>query len=146
MSYMCIVITWNWNSLHEKSRIVIFKSRPVSRKESWKYGDAQLSTTTRISYLGITFSSNGYFNKNQRMLGDQASKALFSMSTRMNRFVNLSPETMVDVFDKLRTPILCYAAEVCGFHAGPDIERLHLKFCKQVLGVKRCTQNDFVYG
>ena len=137
---------WKLKLNTEKSRIVVFKSGPVSRNESWKYGDAQLSTTTRISCLGITFSSNGYFNQAQRVLCDQASKALFSMLKSMNRFVNLSPETMVDVFDKLITPVLCYAAEVWGFHAGPDIERFHLKFCKQVLGVKRCTQNDFVYG
>jgi len=25
-------------------------------------------------------------------------------------------------------------------------ERVHLQFCKRLLGVKRCTQNDFVYG
>ena len=137
---------WKLKLNTEKSRTVVFKSGPVSRNESWKYRDAQLSTTTRISYLGITFSSNGYFNQAQRVLCDQACKVLFSMLKSMNRFVNLSPETMVDVFDKLITPVLCYAAEVWGFHAGPDIERLHLKFCKQVLGVKRCTQNDFVHG
>ena len=85
---------------------------------------------------------NGYFNQTQRVLCDQASKALFSMLKSTNRFVNLNPGTTMDVFDKLITPVLCYAAEVWGFHAGPDIERLHLKFSKQVLGVKRCTQND----
>ena len=26
------------------------------------------------------------------------------------------------------------------------IERVHMQFCKQILGVKRCTQNDFIYG
>ena len=34
--------------------------------------------------------------------------------------MNLSPETMVDVFDKLITPVLCYAAEVWGFHVSSD--------------------------
>ena len=28
----------------------------------------------------------------------------------------------------------------------PEIEKVHLKFCKNILGVKRSTQNDFVYG
>ena len=27
-----------------------------------------------------------------------------------------------------------------------SIERVHMQFCKQILGVKRCIQNDFVYG
>ena len=39
-----------------------------------------------------------------------------------------------------------YACEVWGFHTALDIERVHLNFCKRVLGVKRTTQNDFVYG
>ena len=64
----------------------------------------------------------------------------------MNRFVNINPETMVNVFLKLITPVLCYAAEVWGFYAGPDIEWLHFKFCEQMLRVKKYTQNDFVYG
>ena len=32
-----------------------------------------------------------------------------------------------------------------GFVKGLPIERVHLQYCKQILGVKRCTQNDFVY-
>ena len=42
--------------------------------------------------------------------------------------------------------MLNYACEVWGFHTALDIERVHLNFCKRVLGVKRTTQNDFVYG
>ena len=26
------------------------------------------------------------------------------------------------------------------------LERVHLQYCKRLLGVKKCTQNDFVYG
>ena len=32
------------------------------------------------------------------------------------------------------------------FHGAPDIERVHLKFCKTVLGVKATVQNDCIYG
>lgn len=53
---------------------------------------------------------------------------------------------MLDLFDKLISPILNYASEVWGFHPGPAIESVHLKFCKRILGVKNTTQNDFVYG
>ena len=43
-------------------------------------------------------------------------------------------------------PILNYSSEVWGFHSGADVERVHLKFLKNLLGVKRSTQNDFIYG
>ena len=33
-----------------------------------------------------------------------------------------------------------------GFIQGLLVERMHLKFCKQLLGVKQTTQNDFIYG
>ena len=53
---------------------------------------------------------------------------------------------VLDLFDKLVRPILCYGAEVWGFSKINLQERVHLQFCKKLLGIKRTTQNDFVYG
>ena len=33
-----------------------------------------------------------------------------------------------------------------GFIQANSIGRVHLQFCKQLLGVKKTTQNDFIYG
>jgi len=33
-----------------------------------------------------------------------------------------------------------------GFVEGTQIERVHMQFCKKLLGVKKSTQNDFIYG
>ena len=92
-SYMGILFFGIWHP----RKIIIFKRGPVSRNENWKYGDAQLSKTTRILYLGMTFSSNGYFNQAQRILCDQASKVLFSILKSMNGFVDIIPEIMLYV-------------------------------------------------
>ena len=43
-------------------------------------------------------------------------------------------------------PILNYASEIWGFHPAPDIERVHLKFLKQILKVKSQTPSAAVYG
>jgi hypothetical protein len=43
-------------------------------------------------------------------------------------------------------PILNYGSEVWGFIQGNSVERVHMQFCKRILGVKKVTQNDFVYG
>ena len=53
---------------------------------------------------------------------------------------------VLDLFDKLIIHILCYGCEMWGFHPAPDIERVHLSFLKRVLGVKKSSQNDFIYG
>ena len=52
----------------------------------------------------------------------------------------------MELCDKLISPILNYGSEVWGFHDAPEIEKVHLKFCKNILGVKNSVQNDFVYG
>ena len=43
-------------------------------------------------------------------------------------------------------PIMNYGCEVWGFLKGQDIERLHLKFLKQVLKVNQHTTSSMVYG
>ena len=48
--------------------------------------------------------------------------------------------------DKLFYPILSYGCEAWGFTPDMHMERLHLKYFKQILGVKQIWQNDFVYG
>ena len=53
---------------------------------------------------------------------------------------------MLDLFDKLVSPILNFGSEVWGFAAAANIERVHLRFCKKRMGVKQSTQNDFIYG
>jgi hypothetical protein len=44
------------------------------------------------------------------------------------------------------TPILTYGAEIWGFHAAPDIEKIHITFRKHVLGVSSKTSNIAVLG
>jgi hypothetical protein len=42
--------------------------------------------------------------------------------------------------------ILFYGSEVWGFHKAPDIEKVHMKFLKQLLGVRIQTPNAAVFG
>ena len=58
----------------------------------------------------------------------------------------MKPKHVLDLFDKLVKPILSYSSEVWGFSQAMVIERVHLQFCKKLLGVKQTTQNDFIYG
>ena len=49
------------------------------------------------------------------------------------------------MFYEMVVPIFNLSSEVWGFHSGAEIERVHLMFLKNLLGVKRTTQNDFIY-
>ena len=130
-----------------KSKVVVFRRGNREVNHSWTFGVNSLSVCNKIPYLGNVFSSNGSFNQTQITLAEQASKAMYSLLKRLNNnFYNVKPMFMLDVFDKCISPILNYGCEIWGFHAAPAIERIHLKFCKTILGVKKRTQNDFIYG
>ena len=64
----------------------------------------------------------------------------------MHKFTDISPKHSLEIFDKLITPILTYGGEIWGFSKPVQQERVHLQFCKKLLGIKRSSQNDFVYG
>ena len=53
---------------------------------------------------------------------------------------------MLELFDKSAVPILSYGCEVWVFENIDIIERIHLKFCKIIVIVKKSTANDMVYG
>ena len=99
-----------------------------------------------VTGLGLRLSSTGSFYQAQQKLASQANKAVFILQKRLNNYPYVTPKHAMELFDTMITPILCYASEVWGFHDAPDIERVQLKFCKTVLGVKSTVENDFIYG
>ena len=92
--------------------------------------------------MGVVFSTSGSFTEAQKTLSGQALKAFFKMNTHLYKFASISVSHRIELI----LPILNYASEVWGFVHGEVIERMHLQFMKKLLGVKRTTQNDFIYG
>ncbi len=80
-----------------------------------------------------------------RYLGKLA-KQFFQLNKYLAKFVDLPVKHVLNLFDKLIVPVLLYGSEVWGFTQANNIERVQLSFCKNMLGVKLCTQNDFIYG
>ena len=60
--------------------------------------------------------------------------------------LHLNTETILSLFDCYITSILCYASEVWGHIKGKAVERVHVDFCKRLLGIKRSTNNSMVYA
>ena len=58
----------------------------------------------------------------------------------------MSIKHKLDLFDKLILPVLSYGSQVWGLMDSHLLENIHLKFCKKLLGVKKQTQNNFIYG
>ena len=109
------------------------------------YKNAQIEIVNKFCYLGVVFAAGGSSYEAQETLSGQALKAIFTLSKYLYSFTPLKPSHKLDLFDKLVSPILNYASEVCEFHKATSVETVHLQFCKKVLGLKQSTQNDFVY-
>lgn len=78
-------------------------------------------------------------------LSEQALKAvngLYSIFTRLKFDV----KTKLHLFDRMVEPILIYCTEVFGVYNTNVIDKIHIKFCKKILGVKTQTPNLAVLG
>jgi hypothetical protein len=138
---------WKLTVNVEKTEIVVFRrGGQLSMDGHFFFGDKRLVVNNLFSYLGLTFTSNGKFTRAQKELADKARRAMFKL---FRELYDPKPGFMCSLFDKLILPILLYmfySSEVWGFHPGPDVEKVHLQFCKRLLHVKNSTANYFVYG
>ena len=131
----------------KKTKIMIFqKGGNLPRNLSFIFQGCVLEIIKKFVYLGITFTTGGAFNETHKTLSGQALKAIFKLNQYLNKFTDISPRHTLDLCDKLITPILTNGGEIFGFSKHLQQERVHLQFCKKIVGVKRSTQNDFVYG
>ena len=130
-----------------KTKIVVFrKGGRLPTNLQFIYNGKNIEIVRKFCYLGIVYTSGGSSFETQKTLSGQALKAIFSLRKYLNSFTVLSPAHILDLFDKLITPILNYGSEVWGFHPAKAIETTHMSFCKRMLGIKQSTQNDFVHG
>ena len=138
---------WKLTVNIDKTKIMVFrKGGSLPRNMNFTYDGKNVEIISKFVYLGITFSTGGSFNETHKTLSGQALKAIFKLNQYLYHFTELSSKHVLELFDKLIKPILCYGSEVWGFSKPVQQERVHLQFCKKLLGVKKSTQNDFIYG
>ena len=120
----------------EKTKIMFFRNGGnLARNLSFKYEGQTIEIVGKFVYLGIAFTTGGSFNESHETLSGRALKAIFKSNQYLYNFTDLSPKHVLELFDKLVRPILCYAAEVWGLSKIDLQEKIHLKFCKKLLGV-----------
>ena len=130
-----------------KTKVLIFrKGGTLQRNLIFLYEDQPIEIVSSFKYLDIVFTTGGSFSEAQTTLAGQAQKAIFKLNKYLYKFTFVSPKHKLELFDKLISPILNYSCEVWGFCQANAVERVHMQFCKKLLGVKKTTQNDFIYG
>ena len=137
--------TWKLKVNVPKSKIVIFsKGRPL-QNVSFKYADIVLEIVEEFTYLGVLFSRTGSFTKAKKAQADKATRAMYDI-LKKGRLHNLDIKSQLELFDKVVKPILLYGCEVWGMGNTSVIERVHLKFCKLLLNLKKSTPDYMIYG
>ena len=135
---------WKLSVNITKSKVLIF-SKGKHQNYRFEYNKERLEIVTEYKYLGVYFAKNNSFFKTKKYIADQATKAVFSLIKKA-RNMHLTIDLQLELFDKLVKPILLYGCEVWGFGNIEVIERVQLKFLKNILKLKTSTPNYMVYG
>ena len=136
---------WGLRVNTKKTKICIFENRRSQHNQLWYYDGEPLDIVDSFCYLGMKFHKNGNLEPGVKALFEQALKAanqLLALSKRMSFDV----KTKLKLFDSLVSPILLYASEVWGIYEYEHIDKIHIKFCKNILGVRTQSPNYAVYG
>lgn len=137
---------WGLTVNTDKTKIMVFRNRGGLRNnELWTYKGIPLEVVNDFNYLGTVFNYTGTFVLNQVTLAGKALKALNCLLNNTKMY-SLKPKVICQLFDAFIGSILSYSCEVWGFGKCKEIERIHLKFCKALLKVKRSTCTTAVYG
>ena len=136
---------WSLTVNVEKSKILIFRNcRKLSADLEWFIRGEKIEIVDTFCYLGILLNFNGKFHVAQNQLALQCKKALFALKRKCCN-MSLNYITLLSLFDTYIGSIAHYGCEVWGFHRAPEIEKVHIDFCKNILGVKRSTPNAAIY-
>jgi hypothetical protein len=98
-----------------------------------------------FKYLGVHLFSNGSFQRSQKLIAQHASFSLHKLFQIFDRTV-LPTSQKIKLFDILVGSILNYCSEVWGLHPASDIELVHTRFLRNILGVKKSTNLAALYG
>jgi hypothetical protein len=109
------------------------------------YNNSVLEVVDSFNYLGITLLKNGGWYRSHKCLRD---RVMFAFHTLFNILydISLPVKEQLRLFDTLVASVINYGAEVWGHYVANDVEQVHLKFCRYIIGVKKSTIISTVYG
>ena len=152
---------WGLEVNLKKSKVLVFNNTGRLMSTKFMYNSNYLENVRKYTYLGVSFSISGNFTDAKHELYCKGLKAFFKY---LKCFDGHKPKlkTLIHVFDHTVKPILMYGSEIWGYFPSQKlinndeyfyklcsdnpIEKLHIKFCKYLLGVKKRSTNIAVTG
>ena len=141
-----------------KTKCMVFSKGRSAQIPNFTIGDRSLSFCDDYCYLGVMFSKSGSFKLASSALADKATNAMFALIKNLYKHRSVDCVIMLDLFDKMISPIALYGVEVWGLNFLPankgnkDLfdkihlakhltENIHYRFLKMLLGVPRRTSS-----
>ena len=104
----------------------------------------ELENVRTYKYLGFVLTPSGEIKTGLQDLRDRALKSFQNLKNKMGDPFNQNVLTAISLFESLIKPILFYCSDFWGCLKLPNnnpIENLHMRICKQILGVQKQTTN-----
>jgi len=149
---------WGMKINTDKTKVVVFAKKVPKVAIYFTCGEHTIESVAQYKYLGVIFQNNGHFDEARSHLAKQAYKAAHTLKRAFCKQA-INSSIVTKLFDSLVTPILTYGAEVwftSSFNYKGhcpeskltnlfstcltnkyDHEKIHLRFCRQILGVHR---------
>ena len=133
---------WNLSVNRGKTKVVEFKS-PRSKQtvlNNYVFDGVLVDIVDSYTYLGIQFHSSGKCSFSAADICHKARKAIFKLKHDLPVTLTQDVSLSIKLFDSMVLPVLTYGCEIWGFESvknGNCIDKLHLKFCREVLWVSQ---------
>ena len=146
----------------DKTKSLVFSSSRRLKDVHITFQGKDIENVKSYTYLGVTYNHLGCFNETKHNLYLKRLKGQFKLS---KSFYPQPPniKTSFHIFDHTIKPILTYGSEIWGTFSSSKLlskqdnyllnmydklpqEKLHLKFCKYILGVSSKATNLAVRG
>ena len=138
--------SWNLTVNVEKSKIVVFrKGGALAQNDRWYFAEKEVEIVKSFTYLGVVFTSGGFFMQNAKTLSGKALRAMHQL-LQIIKEVETPMNISFKLFDSLVASVLMYGSEILSYINAECIERIHRKFCKYMLSVKLSTNIYAVYS
>ena len=136
---------WKLKVNIQKTKAMTFSTGRTNENVHFTFNGEVIENVKTFNYLGIIFSKGGSFVHTMKNNVNKAMIAMYDI-LKKGRLFNLSVKCQYDLFEKIVKPILLYGCEIWGFSKLDIIERVHLKFCKLLLNLKKSTPSYMIYG
>ncbi len=129
-----------------KSKIMVFRKKgPLKKSLEWFYRGTKIEIVSQYKYLGVLFVTTGKFGTH---LSAQLAVAKLAINTVYRKIFSLQAcnlDSFLKIFNAVARSIMCYSAQIWGYHKHDVVERIFRFFIKKLFRLPYNTPNYVLY-